>query len=153
MKVLFLDIDGVLNYAGIRGCRAPSGIIGVDNIRIRRLAKIVSETNCKIVLCSTWKKGWEKKINDCDMDARYLIDELKKEGLEIFDKTKNEDRSESGTGIRQFLIENDVEKYVIIDNTDFSNYKENGLEGHLVITDNTLGLRDSDVDKCIKILS
>lgn len=55
MKVIFLDIDGVLNcvtsksYCGM--------YVGVDADKIRRLARIVEETGAKIVLSSDWRDG------------------------------------------------------------------------------------------------
>ena len=50
IKVLFLDVDGVLNtYDTIT--RADT----VDKEIILRLAKIIDATNCKIVLSSTWR--------------------------------------------------------------------------------------------------
>lgn len=54
-KVLFLDVDGVLNHPYTKS-RSPHGTLGVDPSRAKILDRIVSETGCYIVLCSTWRK-------------------------------------------------------------------------------------------------
>lgn len=47
-SVLFLDVDGVLNRCGKSYARLESGLI--DN-----LVRIVDETDCRIVVSSTWR--------------------------------------------------------------------------------------------------
>ena len=56
MKVIFLDIDGVLNNEYSK-TRAPSGVIGIDGDKVKRLRKIVESTGAKLVLTSSWKTG------------------------------------------------------------------------------------------------
>lgn len=50
MKILFLDVDGVLNSY------KTGGLYALKKPCLRRLQKIVEETGCKIVLSSTWRK-------------------------------------------------------------------------------------------------
>ena len=58
MKVIFLDVDGVLNCQKTEAkCR---GFIGVDSKKVKLLKKIVDATDAKIVLSSSWKIGWWK---------------------------------------------------------------------------------------------
>ena len=56
MKVIFLDIDGVLNYSGCK--EKIGGIFFVNDERIKILKEIIDKTNAKIVLSSTWRSGW-----------------------------------------------------------------------------------------------
>ena len=87
MKIIFLDVDGVLNCQKSEShCQ---GCIGIDNDKVKRLRKIVEATGAKIVLCSSWKTFWEKVHKDDQRElANYLDRKLKRENLYIFDKTK-----------------------------------------------------------------
>lgn len=58
MKILFLDVDGVLNstnFALSERNKNPGGIMGMDYLAVDLLRNIVLKTNCKIVLSSTWR--------------------------------------------------------------------------------------------------
>ena len=57
MKIVFLDIDGVLNSLNYRrrmGMQYFSDMI--DRRKMPLLKKIVEATNAKIVLSTTWRK-------------------------------------------------------------------------------------------------
>ena len=53
MKVIFLDIDGVLNCAKTPNPRKLPYI--VDPRLLRRFARLVKRTKAKVVLSSTWR--------------------------------------------------------------------------------------------------
>ena len=53
MKIIFLDIDGVLNYMG-------SNLI--DKSCLKQLRRVVEKTGAKIVLISTWKQFLDNEI-------------------------------------------------------------------------------------------
>src|SRR3977135_1046479 len=53
MKVIFLDIDGVLNCAKTPNPRKVPYI--VDRRLLRRLERLVARTKAKVVLSSTWR--------------------------------------------------------------------------------------------------
>ena len=53
MKIIFLDIDGVLNYMG-------SNLI--DESCLKQLRRVAVETGAKIVLISTWKQFLDDEI-------------------------------------------------------------------------------------------
>ena len=61
MKIIFLDIDGVLNCVTTKE-RIPGSklLLGMEDIKIRYLKEIVDRTDAKIVLTSTWKVDWFK---------------------------------------------------------------------------------------------
>ena len=88
MKIIFLDIDGVLNsemYEWSRGeDRADNRI---DLSRVRLLKDIVSATDAKIVLSSTWRLDWDKSPELCGEDGEYINQCLAQYGLFIIDKT------------------------------------------------------------------
>ena len=156
MKIIFLDVDGVLNNENTKAS-APSGCMGVEDKLISKLVKIVTETDAKIVLTSDWKIGWESFDIYCSEDAKYLNRKLKKYGLKISAKTYDDhvyDRffEDRGKGIHKFLekVQN-VESYVVIDDHTFTDFDDE-IMSHLVLTDYKIGLTDEDVAKVISIL-
>lgn len=55
MKVIFLDIDGVLNWIGTED--RLNGFIGLDPVLIERFNRIIdAHPDVKIVISSTWRK-------------------------------------------------------------------------------------------------
>lgn len=55
MKILFLDVDGVLNHALTFQQPDRSNIYLLDMDCVARLQRIVKESGCKVVLSSTWR--------------------------------------------------------------------------------------------------
>ena len=56
MKIIFLDIDGVVNCMYTK--QRLRGIIFVDPRKIQLVKDIVAATGARIVLTSTWRYGW-----------------------------------------------------------------------------------------------
>ena len=159
MKVIFLDIDGVLN------CRTSKSychddecglITGIDSDKVKRLAKIVEATNAKIVLSSDWRVGWEKHYTTRKPShAKYLDNHLKKKGnLTILDKTPLFHSGYwRGEEILTYLRSHpDITNYVILDDTFFEDFSDKEISEHLVLTNREVGLTDGDVKNAIKIL-
>ena len=126
MKIIFLDIDGVLNYYG-------SKIF--DTHCVDKLRHIIKETNAKIVLISTWKVCLNKKVFDEASDKekeellklKYSLDTTFTNELEIIDIT--EDYFENKEKQRSNCISlEDIEK-----DTEHSDWRsieiKNWLEG------------------------
>lgn len=57
MKILFMDVDGVLNYRSIFIVGDPKfrGIHTLCDDAIARIHRVVAETGCFVVLSSTWR--------------------------------------------------------------------------------------------------
>lgn len=89
MKIIFLDVDGILNW-GVCKSRAPSGCLGVEDDKVELLKQIVDRTGAKIVLTSTWKSEWFRTdfIEDLPRDGAYLQKRLKRHGLTIMQKNR-----------------------------------------------------------------
>ena len=156
MKVIFLDIDGVLNEKKSRS--RCCGYTGIDDKKVEHLAKIVKVTGAEIVLISTWKDDWRKTDKAHQgMMANYLDKKLKKQGLAVLDKTKSVDKKNGfhlsrGMGILQYLSTHTVEKYVILDDYQFD-YDGCGLTENYVKTDNNNGgLTEELAKKTIEVL-
>ena len=75
MKVIFLDVDGVLNSK-----RDRNSIKLRTDSHLRLLQELVKATGANIVLSSSWRIGFTKAIKN-------LNDRLAEYGLEIMDRT------------------------------------------------------------------
>ena len=150
MKILFLDIDGVLNSA--KYDRIKSETSGnIDSTRLPLLKRIVDETDAKIVLTSTWRKLWDNDEIKNTATGRELNRIFEKAGLKIFDKT-------SVLGCRKdevsaWLSEHpETERFCIIDDMLFG-WDE--LSDYLVRTDPLIGygLEEKHMRSAIEILN
>lgn len=155
MKIIFLDIDGVLNC---RFSKSRIGFyIGIDNDKVKRLREIVDATGAKIVLCSSWKDGWHFRNKEVqDEHANYLDRKLRREGLYIFDKTTDKHHNR-GEGIRNWIAKrNDVSAWIVLDDEVFTDYEECGVIPHLIKTSFYMengGLQTEHVEQAIYLLS
>ena len=70
-KIIFLDIDGVLN--SVKYDRERTEKDGnIDETRMVLLKELVDGTNAEIVLSSSWRKHWSIDDSDCDNIGREL---------------------------------------------------------------------------------
>ena len=122
MNYLFLDVDGVLNKPSTKAT-SPSGALGVDENLVCLLKKLVDTFDYKIVLTSSWRKEVSLKYEECTKDGKYLVDTLRKYGLEIYDKTLYKERLEPFRGrlILDWLEEKgkDCNRFIILDDFEF----------------------------------
>lgn len=150
-KILFLDIDGVLNsnrtfYAGM-GCgfvSQPSFSKTLDPVAISMLKKLQSK-GVTFVLSSTWRIGIDSK-DDLERFSKEL-------GLNIHSITPNLLDKNRGYEIDAWFTLQDVEpskvKYVILDDDeDFHDYQFS----HLVHVDPEEGYSFKDFKKTLDIL-
>ena len=159
-RIIFLDVDGVLNCSTSKSyCHDDiCGVItGIDSDKVKRLAKIVEATGAEIVLSSDWKDGWSKYYTSSKPShAKYLDNHLYKKGrLTIKDKTPITSKGSwfRGEEILAYLRSHkDVENYVILDDTFFEDFSIKEISEHLVLTEYKVGLTDDDVEKAIRIL-
>lgn len=166
MNVIFLDIDGVLNSYGTtpetESKSRCGNYIGIDKDKVKRLAKIIKETDAILILTSSWKVGWEPKnrynIESTDIfpnhHAKYLDNHLKKKGkLILKDKTRERNLSYRGSGIKVYLTQHsDITNWIVLDDEIFIDFKEQGILPHLLQTDPLYGLTDNDAEIAIKML-
>lgn len=151
MKVIFLDIDGVVNCYDTKE-RAPSKVIGVEQRLITHIKEIVDATGAKLVLSSTWRKDWAFDLMN-GKDWHYLRDEFAKQGLYFMDYTPSRRDSHRGEEIKEWLESTgyDVESYVVIDDEMFD--IRDLHDGHMVQTSAMTGIKPGAVKMAIEILS
>ena len=152
MKIIFLDIDGVLNYARCKA-RSPSGCLGIEDQPLKLLKTIVDATGAKIVLTSTWKTDWfiTDHIEDLSKDGQYLINRFSSQRLGILDKTYEESWANRGQGILDYLHNSWCESFVIIDDERYD-FEERGLTKYFVHTSFNTGLTEEHANRAIAIL-
>jgi len=152
MKIIFLDVDGVLNSNDTED--SFKCFIGLDCSGIKLLREIVDATRSEIVLVSTWKIGWQKDNKSRqDSLADYLDKRLAEEGLKILDKTEGS-VADRGAGIVDWLSKHPVESWIVLDDEIFPDYEECGIMPRLVKTSfYDGGLKDKHVELAIKILN
>lgn len=152
MKIIFLDIDGVLN--SVRYDRQRTIDQGnIDETRLQLIKKLVDATEARIVLTSSWRKHWEKDISKRDAIGRDINEVFAKYHLTIYDKTEclpNNDRAEE---IRKWLkLQGNIEAFVIFDDIAFG--WGNDLQEHLIKTNPRIGfgLEEKHIQEAIELL-
>lgn len=160
MKVLFLDIDGVLNcektFVNRHNEYLNTGVrqIELENIMIQRLSRIVFSTGAKVVLSSTWRKFFYNNGNaivaNCDKGAE-LLQRLNNYNIEIYDITPYDENRNRAKEIYVWLMEHpEVDNFIIIDD-ETVNFRKCSAQVVKTYFDysSELGLCDSHVDEAI----
>ena len=163
-KIIFLDVDGVLNSQSyyIEWMRRHRVGVDYDNSEkeidescVKNLKEIVDKTGAVIVLSSTWRN-----MRDVYKLAINLNKTLAKYELHISDKTPwlhGNRPEEIKLWLDDYIFKgNELKSFVILDD-DFSidDYKKYGLENNVVKTsfyEENGGLRMEHVKKAIYIL-
>lgn len=156
MRVIFLDIDGVLNADCDFGGRSKpnpymisdSGVRywGICRTHVKSLRKLVERTGAKIVLVSSWKNDYVDYIKHGyhNRTGKYLYNKLRAEGLSIYDTTLSYDFSygaNRGYEISQWLEDHpEVDKWVVLDDEKFDDYDFLRITPNLILTDPEVGL-------------
>lgn len=140
-KVLFLDVDGVLNTSRSRS------IFALSRPLVRRVERIVNETDCDIVVSSTWRlldEGWYR-----------LKRKLEYRGIRLAGATPDLRFGKNGIWrgheIAAFLqLHDSIERYAIVD--DDSDMLDFQLR-HFFQTDPDYGLTDTIAYRIIQHLN
>ncbi len=132
MKIIFLDIDGVLNRCGIipehrTKTRNAHGCIGLEPELVDMLVCMLEQTGAQVVLSSSWRM-----FDD-------LVIDIENAGIPIFARTEKlggERGEEVDRWLCEYLQENpdaQVQYAIIDDETDFYPtqplFQTNGAEG------------------------
>lgn len=149
MKVIFLDFDGVISTFE-KGWR-------LDEEKLTLLKEIVDETDAKIVVSSSWKRGYNNAVSFIEsLYKKKRNEEIVKSDIfgwfakNIYDITGN--AAMRGDEVQNWIDEHyeDVENYVILD--DDEDFNEEQLF-NFVQTDSFEGITSREVKLCIKILN
>jgi len=147
IKVIFLDIDGVLKK--IRGK-------GIDTKSINNLNELIEKTGANIVISSRWR------INGMDYVQNKLGDLIVGEIIDVTPLLKIDKKFEAdgveiprGSEIKEWIkkyttVDKYVENYVIIDDCTDILYSQVSRYVHV---DQTKGFDDKCLKKAIEILN
>ena len=161
-RIIFLDIDGVLNsnFWNDSHQREISDGTLVDVEKVKLLSILVKRTNAKIILHSGWKYWFDQDLKPLRLEAENLMMLLKKEELLLGGITPDHSTEEirrnkkfslvKASEILAWLAEHrDTGNWIVIDDLDLHNEE---IEMHQVKTDPSIGLTIDDVYKAEKML-
>lgn len=145
MKIVFLDIDGVLNSEDFTTANPPDHSIHMredawwqemlDPQAVELLNRLLQSTNAKVVISSSWRHA-----NDAD-DMQRILDGVGFSG-EVIGMTPKRGGECRGDRIKLWLdsTHHEIESFVILDDDD----DMGGFDKRLVLTDHVHGLRPED---------
>jgi hypothetical protein len=151
MRVLFLDIDGVLNNSSFR-----SEFGDFDSNKVRLLLKIVKKTSCIIVISSNWKLGPIDSIKDGIRLRKFENSLTENESSLIIDSiigiTDDIDMYDRAVEIHAWLTNAEDEGMVIDSWCAIDDLPLNLIDAHFVQTNDDIGLTESLADIVIQNL-
>lgn len=159
-KIIFLDIDGVLNSSNTfkenktiknlyNKCLDRTYmndlkwlLLDIDFEKLQLLKKIVEVTGAKIVISSSWRN-----LRLYPLIEEYLVSK----GLPIIGTTKNIE-SQRGKEIKTYIEENKINDFIVLDDEIFDDY-DDLIINRLIKTDfYQNGLDEQHVEEAIKVL-
>lgn len=151
MKVIFLDIDGVLNSDEYLDKVKNSYIQGIERDidvgKVKLLKRAIDETGARVVLSSSWRYT---------RNARYLKELLANYEIRVDSTPYIQDIR--GLEIKKWLSENQgVEDFIILDDEIFDSFDEELIKKLVKVSNGNgrslgEGLLPKDVDEIIERL-
>jgi len=144
MKVIFLDFNGVLD--------TYENMDQINEDNLRRLKRIVDETQSKVVISSSLKNSYYYTGHFSE-HLQSIIQEIENMGIEIIGITPYVGRREDE--IKLYLKQHpEVDAFCILDDDyEMEELKENLVKLPPQMQIGQVGLEDIHVDAAIKILS
>ena len=162
MKVIFLDIDGVLNshFWNDTHQREISDGTLIDEEKVVLLGQLIRNTNAKIVLHSGWKFWFDGEVKPLRREAEYLIGMLEKEGIKVSGVTPDHATEEIRRSKKFSLVkaseilawlsqQGNIEKWIVIDDLDLHNEE---IRKHQILTDANVGLTVENICEAERML-
>lgn len=114
MKLIFLDIDGVMNHENFNDRSRLHHGHAFCPVAVQNLREIIKRTGAKIILSSTWRRGMHQ-IEIRELFSNYDLDQY------VLGKTGILENQIRGNEIKELLDgcdEDFVESFVILDDDD-----------------------------------
>ena len=157
MKALFLDIDGVIaTPASMQKSymlgREPQNML-FDSMALMYVGRLVELTGAKVVLSSTWREDLDTK----DPLLRAIMDNLRRQleaaGAPLFDVTPKVLGGDRSSEIAAWLDEHPCETWAILDDLARFERRPDVCEGHLVLIEDSNGIRHQHYLQALAALS
>ena len=157
MKIIFLDIDGVLNssdnwvHPDDREGDPNSlywNLYDLDPERIKILNTIIQQTEAKIVISSAWR--WAHSLESIDkmLKTRGLVGDIIGETPML-----TSIMLDRGDEIKMWLDNNeDVDSFVIIDDIDFEGFSKL-FPRHFVLVEDFTGILPKHAESAVAVLN
>ena len=146
IKVIFFDIDGVLN------CHNTKSMI--DETCLNRLKHIIKETNAFTVMSSSWRDEIiHPEIRS--PHSKWLINLVEDEEIKFIGCIPEIDELNREVEVKAWLDETDfiIESFVIIDDIDFGFWEEFPCNFIKIAGHWGNGLDESHMNRAIQILN
>ena len=154
-KVIFLDIDGVINseinqdYNFKKGRWSTRNIV-MDPEAMLCIKEIVDKTGAEIVLASTWRYADE---DGSFASKENFVKQLNEFGMVLADETPQLSEYNRAEEIIAYLKAHpEITHFLIIDD-DIDLLKNNELKVNLLHTNYQVGLVKSEVENAVAILA
>lgn len=162
MKIIFLDVDGVLNsevWNQKHKIETENGFL-IDEETIKLLSHFIKTSGAKIVLHSGWRFWFDKNFSPIRKESENFKNLLDKNGLSFYDFTPDlttEEIRKNGkfslSKPKEILLwlnnHSDISNWVVIDDIVLNNKT---IQKHQVAPDSKIGLTLADIEKAIKLL-
>jgi hypothetical protein len=154
IKIIFLDVDGVLNCAKTtKRLDVCFEFNFVDTRKVLRLRDVVERTGAKLVLSSTWRFGADPRAFYLEREAlRELVAEFRRLRCPLwFDITPYLPRAKRWQEINAWLLLHPkVDEYIVLD--DWGEDEFRPMMDHLVKCDPRKGLTKERAELAIQML-
>ena len=162
-KILFLDVDGVLNseiWNKTHVSQISNGLL-IDEEKVKLLSFIISNTDAKIVLESGWRFWFDQNKKPLNQEAEYFLKLFEKYNLTIYGCTPDFSDGEikitkmfSRVKAREILawIDHYPKQihWLVIEDMDLSN---DLVKQHQIQTDTMIGLTEEQAQEAIAYLN
>lgn len=153
MKIVFLDIDGVLNHEKFYSDTKTNRTIrkyrknNIDPRSAKLVVDLCKQTGAKIVISSSWRfDGLDeltKRLRIAGIKDNYVLGVCSLERPHEFGGTNK------GTVIQRYIDENNIDKYVILDDEDMLETQK----PYFIKTSRWTGFTKEDLKRAINILN
>lgn len=143
MRIVFLDIDGVLNHSSTK--ERFQNCIGIDEGNLYTFSEFLKiarmEEETEVVLTSSWREDKNREGESVSNGYGYICDRLDAMGIHLYDVTPvlsdNGFYSHRGAEIAKWLENHNdlkITGYVILDDEHSAEFKEYGLSKRWIRT-------------------
>jgi hypothetical protein len=161
-KVIFLDIDGVLNsnFWNADHQREISDGKYIDTEKVRLLSDLVKKSEASLILHSGWRFWFDADVQPTRPEAAYLTSLLNNEGMTVagmtpdltteeIRRTKKFSKVKADEILKWLENHPETDSWVVLDDLELHNEI---IAKCQIMTDPEQGLTEADVEKALGIL-